>query len=258
MTGSRMVGSAVAGLLLVSLGASVCLYVNAVSFCAVIVALGSMSAGELRLVPPLARGKGQVRDGLRYAMREVDVRFPLAAMAVIGTLALNNQVTTPLLARVTFHSGPALFAAFGAAGGCGAMMGAIVAAGRRHVTVGVIGIAALAFGLLTLGVAFAPWAWVALPFMACSSFGASMYLSSTNARLQQVSDPSYRGRVMSLYAILFLGSTPVGSVIVSAIADVTNPRIAIAVGAVATVAVGVVAVGRRVAAGTPAPVPAVT
>src|SRR5436190_3421318 len=116
MTGARIVGSAIAGALLALLSASVCLYVNAVSFGAVIVALLMMRASELRPPVHVPHGRGQIRDGLRYAMRTPEVRFPLVAMAVVGTLSLNSPVVSPLLARITFHAGPGLFAAFGAAG----------------------------------------------------------------------------------------------------------------------------------------------
>src|SRR5205085_4834157 len=102
------------------------------------------------------RGRHQIRDGVRYAMRTPEVRFPLVAMAVVGTLSLNSQVISPLLARVTFHSGPGLFAAFGAAGAFGALVGSIVAARATSSTVSLIGRSALAFGVVYSLAALAP------------------------------------------------------------------------------------------------------
>jgi MFS family permease len=230
MTGSRLAGSAVAGVLIVAVGATACLYVNAVSFLATIVAVRRMRPAEIRPSRRAAAGRGQVRDGLRYAMRRPEVRFPLAAMTVVGTLALNTSVTTPLIARLTFDAGPGLFAAFGAAAGAGSLVGALYAAGRRDTSVRLIGQAAVVFGALTIALAVAPVAGVALGLLFVGSIAGSLYIASTNTRLQTVTEDEYRGRVMSLYSIVFLGSTPVGAVIVARLADTWNPRVAVAVG----------------------------
>ncbi len=244
MTGSRMAGSAVAGVLILTLGSTTCLYVNAASFLATVIGVVLMRESEIRKSTPHAHGEGGVVEGVRYAMRRPEVRFPLVAMAVVGTFALNSTVTTPLLARITFHAGPGLFATFGSVAGFGALLGALTMASRREARVSLIGQAALAFGVLTLLMAMSPHPLVALPLLGCSSFGASLYISATNARLQSVADDNYRGRVMSLYSVLFLGSTPVGSVIVSAAAALTNPRVAVAIGGVAATATGTVALAR--------------
>jgi len=244
MTGARIVGSAVAGALLALLSASVCLYVNAVSFGAVIVALLMMRTNELRPPVHVPQGRGQIRDGLRYAMRTPEVRFPLVAMAVVGTLSLNSPVVSPLLARITFHAGPGLFAAFGAAGAFGALLGSVTAARATSSNVALIGRAALAFGIAYSLVAFSPTAALALIGLAVAFFFASAYIAWSNARLQQETADAYRGRVMALYSIVFLGSTPIGSVIVSAVAEVTNPRVAVLLGGVAAVGTGLVALAR--------------
>jgi MFS family permease len=243
MTGARVVGSAVAGLVLAALGASICLYVNAASFGAVIVALVMMHQEELRPAVVVERGRHQIRDGIRYAMRLPEVRFPLLAMAVVGTISLNSQVLAPLLARITFHSGPELFAAFGAAVAVGALGGSLVAARATSSTVTLIGTSALAFGVVYSLVAFAPWASLAMLGLAGAFFFASMYIAWTNARLQQESHDAYRGRVMAFYSIVFLGSTPIGSVIVSAVAEATDPRVAVLLGGLAAAGTGIVALG---------------
>jgi MFS family permease len=244
MTGARIVGSAIAGILLAVLGASICLYVNAASFAAVIIGLALMRRDELRPAFVVRRGKRQIRDGFRYAMRVPEVRFPLLAMAVVGTISLNSQVVAPLLARITFHSGPGLFAAFGGAGALGALVGSVVAARAMSSTVALIGRSVLAFGAVYSLVAFAPWPWTAMIGLASSFFFASIYIAWTNARLQQETDDAYRGRVMALYSIVFLGSTPIGSLIVSAVAEATNPRVAVLLGGVAAVGTGVVTLSR--------------
>ncbi len=240
MTSSRLVGAAIAGLLIGTIGASACLYVNAVSFLAVVIAMQRLRRSELFTVGRAAAGKAQIRQGVRYALHEREVRLPLAALAVIGTLALNQQLTTPLLARITFGSGPTMFAAFGSVSGAGALLGALTAASRRNAGAALIGRAALLFGLAATGVAVAPRAEMALPLLALTSFFASMYVAATNTRLQHVADPAFRARVVALYAILFLGSTPVGAIIVSAISEVATPQVAVGVGGAATIVTGLV------------------
>jgi predicted MFS family arabinose efflux permease len=244
MTGARVVGSGIAGGLLALLGASICLYVNAASFLAVILALLMMRPSELRPTQVIERGRRQIRDGLRYALHAPEVRFPLLAMAVVGTISLNSPVIAPLLARITFHAGPELFAAFGAAGALGALIGSLVAARALGSTVLLIGQAAFAFGAVYSLTAFAPWAWLAMVGLGAAFFFASMYIAWTNARLQQESDTAYRGRVMALYSIVFLGSTPIGSIIVSAVSEATNPRVAVLLGGLAAAGTGLVALAR--------------
>jgi MFS family permease len=244
VTGTRIVGSAAAGLLISVLGASICLYVNAASFVAVIVALFMMRPYELRPAPVAERGRRQVRDGFRYAIRTPEVRFVLLAMAVVGTLSLNPDVVVPLLARITFDSGPGLFAIFSASAAVGALTGSLMTARFKRSTVSLIGRAVLGFGVIYSLTAFAPWAWLALMGLAGSFFFALLYIGSSNARLQHESDDAYRGRVMALYMILFLGSTPIGSVVVAGLAQATNPRVAILVGGVAAAGTGVVALLR--------------
>ncbi|MFN0026590.1 MAG: MFS transporter [Acidimicrobiales bacterium] len=255
MTSSRLVGSALAGVLISTVGAEVCLYLNAVSFLAVVVAMTAIRREELQPRRRAAPSKGQIRLGLRYAAREPEVRLPLTAMAVIGTLALNQQVTTPLLARQTFHAGPTLFAAFGVISGAGALAGALTAAGRRQARAAHIGQSALLFGVAAIGVSVAPGPTSAMVLLAVTSFGASQYVAATNSRLQAVADPAFRARVIALYAILFLGSTPIGSLIVSAISAVSSPRVAIGMGGAATVITGAVqwTIANRRARAAPSP-----
>ena len=107
-----------------------------------------------------------------------------------------------------------------------------------------IGRAALAFGVVYSLVAFSPSASLALIGLAGAFFFASAYIAWSNARLQQETDDAYRGRVMALYSIVFLGSTPIGSVIVSAVAEVTNPRVAVLLGGIAAAGTGLVALAR--------------
>jgi MFS family permease len=155
---------------------------------------------------------------------------------VVGIFAFNFTTTLPLLATRTFHGGAGTYSALMAAMGAGAVIGGLMVAHRSKPSISMLSIIGLAFGVMLLVVAAAPTeviALVALVFMGLCSIS---FISTANATIQLQADPAMRGRVMALYAIAFLGSTPIGAPLVGWIADVTNPRVSIMVGGVATVA----------------------
>ena len=240
MNASRVVGPAIGGLVIVLFGLGICFFVNAVSYVAVLIGLAMMRVADLHRTPPVERARGQVRDGLRYVWRTPPLRNTLIAMAVIGIFAYNFSVTLALLAKVTFHGGAGTYALLTSCMGVGAIIGGLFAAHRAKPTPRLLHTLALVFGVLLGGVAFAPSlvvVSVVIVFMGAASIG---FIATANATLQLQAEPAMRGRVMSLYAMAFLGSTPIGAPLVGAIAQWSNPRIAIAVGGVATVlAVGV-------------------
>ena len=235
MNASRVVGPAIGGLVIVLFGLGICFFVNAVSYVAVLIGLAMMSVADLHRTPPVERARGQVRDGLRYVWRTPPLRNTLIAMAVIGIFAYNFSVTLALLAKVTFHGGAGTYALLTSCMGVGAIIGGLFAAHRAKPTRRLLHTLALVFGVLLGGVAFAPSlvvASVVIVFMGAASIG---FIATANATLQLQAEPAMRGRVMSLYAMAFLGSTPIGAPLVGSIAQWSNPRIALAVGGVATV-----------------------
>jgi MFS family permease len=155
-------------------------------------------------------------------------------MAVVGIFAFNFTTTLPLLATRTFHGGAGTYSALMAAMGIGAVVGGLMVAHRSRPSIAMLSVIGLAFGIMLLVVAVAPTeviALVALVFMGLCSIS---FISTANATIQLRADPAMRGRVMALYAIAFLGSTPIGAPLLGWIADVTNPRVAVMVGGVAT------------------------
>lgn len=238
MTGSRVLGSAIAGLLIATIGEAACIYLNALSFLATVIAVVMMDPSAASHDRTLAAARGGVRDGLAYVRARPSIRLPLISMAIVGTLALNQQVTTPLVAREVFDAGPGLFALFGVCSGVGALSGTLAMGRLRVTSSAIIGKASMWFGVGLLAFALAPWVVLSLAAIAASAFAQGFFISTTNARLQTQVDDAYRGRVMSLYAILFLGSTPIGSVIVSAVASAVNVQTAVAIGALAALASG--------------------
>ncbi len=235
MNSSRVVGPAIGGILIEVIGLAPCFYLNAASYIAVIVALRMMDGNALLRVPTVPRAKGQLREGFRYVWSERVVRTPLLMMAVIGTLAFNFQVVIPLVSTETFGLGAGGFGALTSFMGAGAVLGGLAAASRRGVSDRRVIVLAFAMGV-TIGLAaIAPTLALesaALFFMGMASFA---FVAVANSTLQLTSRPDMRGRVMALYGIAFLGSTPVGAPIIGWVCSQFGPRIGFLVGAVASV-----------------------
>ncbi|MGD0313821.1 MAG: MFS transporter [Acidimicrobiales bacterium] len=235
MNASRVVGPAIGGVIITVLGLGVCFFVNAASYIAVIIGLSMMRSSELHPTGTVERAKGQIRDGFRYVWRTPSLRNTLLAVAVIGIFAYNFTVTLALLAKDTFHGGAGTYSVLTACMGAGAVVGGLVAAHRARPTPRLLQVLALVFGGLLAAVALAPslaTAAVLIVAMGAASIG---FIATANASLQLGADPAMRGRVMALYAMAFLGTTPIGAPLVGAIAQWTNPRVSLLVGAVATV-----------------------
>jgi MFS family permease len=243
---ARVIGPAIGGILIYTVGFAPCFFVNAGSFVAVILALALMRAHELFPTARVVRAKGQVREGLRYAWSTKELRNPLLAMALVGTLAFNFTTTLPLLAKYTYHGGAGTLSAVTAAMGAGAIVGGLMVAHRSRPSVPLLGLIGLWFGLFIGAVAAAPNQTLAIVALVLMGVGSISFIATANASVQLRADPQMRGRVMSLYAIAFLGSTPIGAPLMGWISDATSPRVALAVGAVATiVASGPMALGWR-------------
>jgi MFS family permease len=232
-TSARIVGPAVAGLLINVVGTGWCFVVNGLSFGAVIGALALMRRRELRPFSPTSRGPGQVRAGLSYAWSKLDLRVPLLLMAVVGTLALNFSVVLPLLASETFHGNAGTYGLLFSTLGVGSLVGALFTAGRRQPTRRLLLVAMLGFGALMLAAAAAPSLWVELAVLLPLGVAAIAFQATSNSMLQVNSDPALRGRVMALYGVVFMGTTPIGAPIVGLVSERFGPRAGLALGGVA-------------------------
>jgi MFS family permease len=234
MNSARVIGPAIGGVIILTVGVGTCLFLNAASYAAVIVALAMMRASELHRQPGVRRAKGQVREGLRYAWGTRDLRIPLASMAVVGVFAFNFTVTLPLLAKFTFHGGAGLYSWFMVAMGAGAVLGGLATAFRSQPTTRLLAVIGVVFGCALLAVALAPSEVVALALLVPMGAASISFVATNNATLQLRADPAMRGRVMALNAIAFLGSTPIGAPLLGYVSDASNPRVALALGGVAT------------------------
>ncbi|HLA66563.1 MAG TPA: MFS transporter [Acidimicrobiia bacterium] len=238
---ARVIGPGLAGTLIVAVGLAPCFFINAASYGAVLVALFLMNPQRLHRGANQARGRGQLREGLRYVRSTPEVFVPLVMMAIVGTLAYEFQVVLPLLARFTFHGDAGTYGAMSMVMGLGAVVGglATAAAGRRPATS--LAWTAIAFGVIQLITSAAPT--LTLTLIALGLLGATSirFLALGNATLQLAAAPEMRGRVMALWAVAFLGSTPIGGPIVGWIGEHIGPRFALGLGGFATVAAGVLA-----------------
>ena len=240
---ARILGPAVAGALIVAVGTGYCFLVNAISFLAVIGALLAMHQSELRRSVPVARGKGQIRDGLRYIWHEPVLRANLLLMVVVGTLAVNFPVIFPLLARITFHGNADTYGVMTVVMGVGALIGSLIVARRALATQRFLFVAGLVFGGSMTLAALAPSLGVFFAIIVVLGVGQMMFMGANNSIIQLQSDPQMRGRVMAAYTIAVLGTTPIGGPFIGWVSSVTNPRVGIAIGGIATLVASVVFVG---------------
>jgi MFS family permease len=232
---SRVVGPAIGGIVIATAGLTACFFLNAVSYVAVVIALLAMNVGHLERQPTVAREKGQVRAGYRYVWSRPALRVQLLMMAVIGTLAFNFSVILPLFATRTFHLGAGGFGALTSALGVGAVLGGLGAASRRGVTNARLVWLAFAFGAALVATAIAPSLAIAMLTLVVMGAFAFAYVATTNSSLQLTAAPEMRGRVMALYAVAFLGSTPIGGPTIGWVAQQFGVRAALLLSGIATV-----------------------
>jgi MFS family permease len=253
---ARILGPAGAGIVIALLGVGTCFLVNTLSFVAMLAALRAMDPAALHAPPASERGPGQLRSALRHVAATPALWIPLAMMTLVGTLTFNFQVLFPLLASFTWHGTASTYAALTAAMGVGSVAGALAAGARGRVGPRLLVAASAAFGAVMLLVAAAPT--VELQLLALVPLGAVSitFAAGVNSAMQLAVDPAMRGRVMALYSMVFLGSTPIGAPLVGWVAEVADPRAGLVLGGAAALVAAAgaqIAFARVGARPTPAP-----
>jgi len=249
---ARVVGPALAGILIALSGEGVCFLLNAASFAAVIASLLTLDCAAINPSVPSPRSPGQLREGLRYVAGVRDLAVPLAMMALAGALAYEFQVTLPVMASRALHAGPGGFGFMTAAMGLGAVLGGLVVAARGRTGLLPLTLAAAAFGVLLLGAAAAPSLAIELVALALVGGASISFMSTGNSTLQLTCAPNMRGRVMSLWFVAFQGSTPIGGPIVGWVIAQAGARAGLGLGAMTCLlvaAVGLLAMRRTRPAG---------
>jgi MFS family permease len=240
VNGSRVLGPALAGLLISTVGIAVCFLVNAASYVGVIAGLLRMDPERLERGVRVPRRHGQLREGLRYAWANPELRMPLLLMAVVGTLAFNFSVVFPLLVRFTFGREAQAYGTLFSLMGVGAVVGGLAVAWVGRVTARSVAAFAAILGLLLFGVAAAPSMGILMLAVVPMGAATTAFTASSNSMLQLWSAPEMRGRVMALFTVVFLGTTPIGGLLVGWVAERFGPRAGLGLGAVATLAAGLV------------------
>jgi MFS family permease len=252
-TGSRIVGPAVAGILIASVGMAVCFLIDGLSYFAVLGALFAMRPAELHEQKRTTRERGHLVAGFRYVWETPQLKWPLIVMAVVFTLVFQWQIMIPLLAERAFDSGPREFGIMSAAAGVGSFIAALSMANRNATpTMRLLAWYVIGTGIAMTAAALSPTLWLATLAMIPLGFGAMSFMITGNTMLQLTARPEARGRVMALYGMVFLGSTPIGSPIVGWIGEHLGPRVDILLAAAVAVSVGTAVLwarGRRRVAG---------
>ena len=224
---SRIVGPALAGIMIARAsstlsGISLVLTVNAISFVAVLVGLLMMNPSEFSNVPPVVAGKMGRRliEGLAYVWHTPSVMLVMIVVAAIGTFGYNFSVVLPLLSGFVLHTDAAGFGALSAFLGFGSVVGAITTAYIRQVSVGRLMLSSTAFAILLGAVAISTNYVISGALLIALGFAGILFSTSANTLLQLNVPDALRGRVMSLYMLLFAGSTPIGGLLIGTLSIV--------------------------------------
>jgi MFS family permease len=243
---SRIIGPAIAGVVIATFGLALCFFFNGLSYAAVVIMLLRIDGRELNLAAPAARAKGAVRAGLKYVLGSPVLASTLVMMTIIGMLTFEFQVSLPLLARFAYHGDAGSYAFLSASLGAGAVVGGLFIAGRRRVSPDQLVKGALLFGAAVLIASVMPNLWLGAAALVLTGFCSIAFTSMANSVLQLESTPQMRGRVMAFWTIAVMGSSTLGGPIVGWVGQTFGSHWALALGGLAAVgAAGLGAVGLR-------------
>jgi MFS family permease len=222
---ARLVGPAVAGVLITAVGSGWAFLANGLSFLAPLVCLSLMRTGELHRVERVPRGKGQLREGLHYVAGRPDLLWPIVLVGFIGTFGFNFPIWLSAFVGDVFHRDAGAYGLFNTLMASGSLIGALLAARRGRTRLRVLAFAAAAFGLLEASAALAPSFWVFAALLVPIGVFGMTFNTTANATVQLACDPAMRGRVMSLYMMVFMGGTPIGGPVMGWVSDTYGARI---------------------------------
>ena len=218
--GARLVGPAVGGVMVAAVGEGNCFYVNAASYIAVVAALLAIRPHPLERHPHHRLGR-EILDGVEYVRGHAPIRDLLLLVALVGGLGMSYTVLMPAVARDNLHGDATTLGFLMGSGGAGAMVAALILASRRSVKGLLVRIAGMALlsGTALIGFALSTAAWLDMVLIALTAFGLVGSSSGANALIQTLVDNRFRGRVMSLYTLAFMGSSTFGSLLIGWISE---------------------------------------
>lgn len=240
---ARVIGPALAGVAIAAFDIGPVFLLNTLTYLAPMVGLMRMRASELHRAPAPAADT-RIREGLRYVRAREDLWLPMALLLVIGLAGFNFQLTLAVLAKNVFHTSPALFGLLTTALALGALGGALASSSRRsRPSVWVVLGAGIIFGVLEIVVGFAPNFITTAAILVPTGFFMIFFMQATNQRIQLGTDPTYRGRVMALFVLVFLGTTPVGAPLIGWLMEHYGARLGIWAGGVVSLIATLAALG---------------
>lgn len=227
---ARAVGPSIAGVLIAGIGIAFCFFFNALTYVAAFITLLYMKGDTVRTAAPRTRKKGELREGFRYVLATPLIRNTLIMMACIGTFVFEFQVSLPILAQQVFHGDAKSYALLLAAMGAGSVVGGLFAASRHHIAPHHLSMFMTCFGVSLVAVALMPTLFLAACGMFVAGFFSINVTSLGNTIIQLESAPHMRGRVMALWGMAMMGSTPIGGPIIGFIGEFLGGRWGVGVG----------------------------
>jgi MFS family permease len=231
---ARVVGPALAGVLIVTVGTTICFGINALSYLAVIAAL--LMIRPRQAGGPAPPGRRGVKEGLKYAAGRQQLWLPLLMMSLVGLLALNFSVVLPVFAKDTFHGNGGTYGLLTTMLSIGAIIGSLAVGFIHHPRRQYLLFAALGFGITSAATAAAPNVAIACVTLVVMGAAAFCFITLCSTTLQLHSSSAFRGRIMALWVFVYLGTTPIGSIVTGWIIAASGPRVALLVGSGACVA----------------------
>jgi MFS family permease len=236
---ARIVGPAGAGIVIATIGIAPCFLLNAATFAVMIFALRGMDPARLSEPARPELGSEGVRAAIAYVRSERALLIPLLMMVLVGAFAFNFQVLLPLLGRFTFDGGVTAYTLLAISMAVGSISGALATGARGRVGERLLIGSALGFGASAFVAAIAPTLALEMVALAPLGFASVTFAAGINSTLQLAAAPAMRGRVMALYSVVFLGSTPIGGPIAGWLAQAAGPRAGLALAGVAATAAGI-------------------
>ena len=242
---ARMLGPAVAGVVITLVGSGWAFAINSVTYLAVITGLLMMRTSELQPQPRPKRGPGQIREGLRYVRSKPQLLWPIVLVFFIGTFGYNFAIILSAYTKDVFNSGAGVYGLLNTAMAAGSVVGALLAARRGSARFSVLFATAAGFGGLLVLLGLTPWFWPFVGLLVLAGLVSVTFNTLGNTTVQLATDPALRGRVMSLYFLVFMGGTPLGSVLVGWVTDTWGAPLALVLSGgvcvIATIGAGILA-----------------
>ncbi|WP_435202278.1 MFS transporter [Janibacter sp. GS2] len=228
----RLIGPAVAGVMIAAVGTGPTLLANSLTFAAVLGALLMLRTSELSPAPRVT-GRGSALEGLRYVRGRPDIILVLVLIFVLGTFGMNFQITIALMATQVFGRGAEDYGLLGSIMAVGSLSAALMAARRGTPRLRVLLLSLVGFTAAASAAALAPTYWTFAAALAACGLASLTTMTTANAMVQMRTEPEMRGRVMALYMAIFFGGTPLGAPLIGWIGDVLGARWTIGIGAIA-------------------------